>query len=434
MLCNKTKKKRQSKATAPSLNILLSNGRFPVSIDLARQLKFAGHNVFVVDPMHYHVCRFSRAVRKSFWAPAPHVDAAGYVDCVRRAVEEAKIDLIIPMHEEIFHLAELADEAILKRLFSFPFTTLIRLHNKWEFSKFLGKVGLDAPKAWLCRSMTDVYNLPLGSTELALKPVYGRAATNVHHLYPDKPLPSGITISDTNHYIAQEWITGERFCSYSVFRGGRVYAFAVYPVVDTIDGASCVYFQSVDHPRIRAYVERLAAALPDVSGQLALDLIETEDRLVAIECNPRATSGIHLWSGKTDLARAFTESYPAVVKPGARRQVIPGMLMWSGEGAGPGEYVRHMKRLMGTKDVLFSKRDILPSLMQPFLLTSYYEICRERKMDIPTMFQWDLVWEPDAEQLRRVQRLLDAEDEDAESRITEKDAGDSGLGSDVIGP
>lgn len=66
--------KPKKKSTA-SLNILLSNGRFPVSIDLARQLKLAGHNVYVVDPMHCHVCKFSNSVKKSYQVPAPHVDA-----------------------------------------------------------------------------------------------------------------------------------------------------------------------------------------------------------------------------------------------------------------------------------------------------------------------------------------------------------------------
>ncbi|KAF8533903.1 hypothetical protein BDD12DRAFT_809796 [Trichophaea hybrida] len=57
-------------------------------------------------------------------------------------------------------------------------------------------------------------------------------------------------------------------------------------------------------------------------------------------------------------------------------------------------YLLYMKRLVGSKDVVFSGRDLLPSLMQPFLLTSYYEICRERGLSLPDMFQWDLVWEP----------------------------------------
>ena len=154
-------------------------------------------------------------------------------------------------------------------------------------------------------------------------------------------------------------ITGNRYCSYSVLRDGRIFASSVYPIFDTIDGASCVYFQSIEHAGIRAYVERIADALSGVNGQIAFDFIETDNRLVAIECNPRAMSGIHLWSGAPDLAYSFTRSSLAV----ARRQLIPGMLMWSKKSAGPGEYLRHMKRLMGTGDVTFSGRDFLPSLM-----------------------------------------------------------------------
>ncbi|CAZ81183.1 unnamed protein product [Tuber melanosporum] len=404
--------KSRKKCTTP-LNILLSNGRFPVSIDLARQLKLAGHNVYVVDPMHYHVCKFSNSVVKSYWVPAPHVDAEGYTEGVRRAVVDAKIDLIIPMHEELFHLAEQTSDVrdrnnqiVRKRLFAPDFRTLVRLHNKWEFSRFLRKAGCDGPRAWLCRDMDGVRALPHGEMELALKPVYGRAAKNLYHLKPDTPLPDGLDVSPESEYIAQEWISGNRYCSYSILRDGRIFAFSVYPVVDTIDDSSCVYFQSIEHAGIRAYVERIAEMLTGVDGQIAFDFIETGDRLVAIECNPRATSGIHLWSGTPDLAYSFTRSSPAVAKPGARRQIIPGMLMWSKKGAGLGEYLRHMRRLMETKDVIFNKRDLLPSLMQPFLLTSYYEICRERKMNISTMFQWDLVWEPGKEQLENVRRLL----------------------------
>ena len=156
---------RKKPLEQPPLNILLTNGRFPVSIDLARQLTRVGHNVYVVDPMHYHVCKFSNAVRKSWWVPAPHVDGRGYVKGMLDAMAEVEekgvnlreasneevegqlhppaaqtgeaigaqaegnqrrklgkrkmsglarlgvsgsgmIDLVIPMHEEIFYLAE----------------------------------------------------------------------------------------------------------------------------------------------------------------------------------------------------------------------------------------------------------------------------------------------------------------------------------------
>lgn len=63
------------------------------------------------------------------------------------------------------------------------------------------------------------------------------------------------------------------------------------------------------------------------------------------------------------------------------------MLMWHPNKELPlsKQYLAHMKHHLTTKDVMFSKKDIWPTLMQPFLLTSYYEICRERKMKLPVV-------------------------------------------------
>ncbi|KAJ2936396.1 hypothetical protein H1R20_g698, partial [Candolleomyces eurysporus] len=98
---------RQPRAEHP-FNILLSNGRFPVSLDLARQFRLAGHRVYVVgeDPMHYHVCKFSKDVKHSYRVPVPRENPDGYVEGIMRAIQDANIDIVIPMHEEIFYLAE----------------------------------------------------------------------------------------------------------------------------------------------------------------------------------------------------------------------------------------------------------------------------------------------------------------------------------------
>lgn len=546
------------------LNILLTNGRFPVSLDLARQLKRAGHFVFCVDPMEYHVCKFSNAVKKSWQVPVPRLDTKGYIDAVRKAVDEVNVDLIIPVHEEVFFLAQCDDAVIKGKLFAPPFEVLLLLHNKWEFNQFLNRIGLASPKSTLCKSLSDVRDL-LSSVEydIALKPVFGRSASKVHHLHPGQVIPDGsntdtdtdtdanmdididIDVGPANHYIAQEWIRGTRYCSYSVVREGRTQAFGLYPVKDTLDGSSCVYFASVEHPAIREYTERILSALrtlgyPRISGQFAYDFVESESGdggtdVVAIECNPRATSGIHLFAGKARLGRAFTCDFAAaaasaggavtsnpkigpstmsfasvtealtgtgsntsssgpsntatatagtsgsesesgsrsteppstrfatrmsentnsgarrvdidarsrsqsqnenengntksgpnsdssssststspspstststsapapayqvaLAKPGRTRQVAPGMILSpkSSRGHGLRAYLSHQKRLLSTKDVVFTTSDLLPTLMQPFLLTSYYEICRERGMWLKDMFQWDVAWEP----------------------------------------
>lgn len=406
----------------PRYNILLTNGRFPVSLDLARQLYWAGHHVHCVDPMEYHVCKFSIAVDKSRQVPAPIENAQGYIDGVRKVIDKWNIDLIIPVHEEIFYLAECGDEEILKRLLAPPWEVLVRLHNKWEFSKMMRRFGLDVPEAHLCKSKEDIKNLDL-SREWAVKPVFGRASGNVYHLKPGKDVPEDIDVSEKNHYIAQEWLKGNRYCSYSVIREGRVQAHGLYPVEDTIDGSSSVYFRNTDHDGIKAYLDKIAAKLPNVTAQLAFDFIEIGGRLVTMECNPRATSGLHLWSNTPYLARALTNTLSQTTKDDytspprtntgnqPRRQLAPGMMMWEHKKAGVKVWAKHMGRLMGSRDVMWKWRDIGPVLMQPFLLTAYYKICQEKKLDLPDMFQYDVTWEPDGEHLEKVRKLIEEADE-----------------------
>ncbi|KAJ6263164.1 hypothetical protein Dda_1725 [Drechslerella dactyloides] len=419
---------RRRPLTGESLNILLTNGRFPVTLDLARQLKKCGHTVYVVDCMHYHVGKFSNAVRQSFRAPAPHDNQSGYRAAVASIIRSQNIDLVIPMHEEIIHLSGATDPEILTRLLAPPKNILLRLHNKWEFSQWVQKLGLGVPVHYLCESAEDVRGLPGladGRVEYVLKPVFGRASQNVFHLKGgagEVELGKGMRIDQLDigagrKWIAQEWVYGERYCSYSVIRDGKVQAFSLYKVLETIDGSSCVYFRSVEHQGIFDYVSDVATelGLEGVTGafQLAFDFIEgstnplhpeTDARLVAIECNPRCTSGVHLFASRADLARALTDaSSPRVVANAkAKRQVFPGMMMWEHSDATVKQWLRHMGRLMGSKDVVFSGKDLLPTLMQPFLLTSYYEICREKKLRLPDMFQLDVTWEPDAAELEEV--------------------------------
>ncbi len=415
---------KQRDDSRPRLRVLLTNGRFPVSIDLARQLHQARHIVYTVDPMEYHVCKFSWAVKRSRQVPAPHVDPKGYVNGVKEVIKAWKIDLVVPMHEEILFLAQCDEQDIKSRLLAPPFGLLVRLHNKWEFTKLMTRIGLDMPEAHLCRSIEDVRNLDL-SREWALKPVYGRASTNVYHLKPGEPIPEDLKdrVKEEDHYIAQAWTKGKRFCSFSVCRNGKLQAHAVYPVMDTIDGSSSVYFEQCQHPGIKDYVTKMVGRLPDMQGMFALDFVETDSRLVTMECNPRSTSGVHLFSDTPMLAYALTDTLtdadvnedgytePHLTRFGRtpRAMVAPGMLMWEHKKASPKQFLAHMRRLMSTKDVIWKTGDLMPSLMQPFLLATYYQICRERQLELPEMFQWDVTWEPTGEELEGVRRLIEEE-------------------------
>jgi short-subunit dehydrogenase involved in D-alanine esterification of teichoic acids len=52
-------------------NILLTGGRAPVTLDLARAFHRAGHTVFMAESLRGHLSQPSNAVKAHFVVPAP---------------------------------------------------------------------------------------------------------------------------------------------------------------------------------------------------------------------------------------------------------------------------------------------------------------------------------------------------------------------------
>ena len=193
---------------SPSKKILLTFGRSFLTLELARQLHAAGHQIFVADSMGYQVCRFSRAVYKNFKVPSPRFDSEGYMHALVNIIEKEKIDLLIPIYEEITHLSR-AKHHFPKfcQIFCPAFDLYHELHNKWLFQCRLKDLGITHPETFLIRDENDLNQLKW-HTPLALKPCYSRASQKVKKLYPNTPIPN-LTIEPHNPWVAQEWIASE---------------------------------------------------------------------------------------------------------------------------------------------------------------------------------------------------------------------------------
>jgi hypothetical protein len=63
-------------------------------------------------------------VKKSWQSPAPSIDPEGYIATVKKIIQVGKIDMIIPMREEILYLAECLDDEVTTRLFALNFLEL----------------------------------------------------------------------------------------------------------------------------------------------------------------------------------------------------------------------------------------------------------------------------------------------------------------------
>ncbi len=106
-------------------------------------------------------------------------------------------------------------------------------------------------------------------------------------------------------WIVQEFIEGEEICAYSIWDNGVMKACCFYrPDIRFGKGAS-IYFESADYPELEKRIQTFGESM-NYQGQLSFDFIEKNGKYYVLECNPRATSGAHLFSD--NLSKIFFES------------------------------------------------------------------------------------------------------------------------------
>ena len=87
--------------------VLLTLGRLPKALELARALHTSGCRVLVAEPFARHLTGASRAVARSFVVPAPATDREYYLQALTDIIRQEKVDIVLPVSEEILHVAGL---------------------------------------------------------------------------------------------------------------------------------------------------------------------------------------------------------------------------------------------------------------------------------------------------------------------------------------
>lgn len=339
--------------------------------------------------------------------PQPKNEPEAYIDALLRIVQGEQIDLIIPTCEEIFFIArDLEHLQAYCAVFAAPLEQIQRLHSKWEFNQRALHYGLCVPETHLLTSQRDLQQfLAHTSRPCVLKPVFSRFATKVLIVESARRSASSfehLHISERYPWVAQEKIEGRAFCSYSVARNGKLIAHAVYAENFTAGQGACIQFEALEHPGIDCWVERFVWR-EKFSGQIAFDFIVTSaGRVYPLECNPRATSGIHLFQRDRQLPGVFLEEADQAGKPGqpvlrpdtsTRAMIAPAMLIYGLPGLRSWTRLKEWLRIfVRSKDVIFDPRDMLPFLSQPLLLWYNWRGSRSLALSLQEFSTVDIEW------------------------------------------
>lgn len=404
---------RDRAAQAP-LNILITGGRAPAALELARLLHHAGHRVYAAESAASHLCRVSSAVESSFRLAPPRQHPQRFLKELETLIVRLRIDLLIPTCEEIFYIARGLERLRGHcRVLSPDLGQLRQLHHKGEFIELARRLGFKVPHTELITSAEEFEAAEepgsSSSGSKVLKPAYSRFASRV--IMPDRfgrDAAAGrfrhvpvLQITTAAPWVAQEFIQGKALCTYSVVHDGRVVAHAAYESrYRTGKIGASVHFKHVDHAPAYDWVTRFTGSLR-FSGQISFDFIEARDgTLYPIECNPRATSGIHLFAagGGLELALAAPDR---LVR--AKRTVTPhdgsaAMITLAMLGCGlqgnrsRQDWAAWLDSLRGARDVIWRHDDPRPFLEQLRIVFGAWRLSRQLGITMTEALTQDIEW------------------------------------------
>lgn len=389
------------------MRILLTGARAPVTLDLVRHFHKAGHEVFIADSFRFPIARLGRGVKKGFVVRSPALDPAGYVDDLCSLVRRERIEILIPTCEEIFFIAARREQlAALARVLCEPLDVLRALHDKAEFARAATALGAAAiaPESHAIRSATELvpWTERDDTAEWVFKPIYSRFAARTL-IGPTRAAVANLRPTATDPWLAQRRVRGQEYSTYGVAQAGRLRAHACYRSLYRAGLGSGIYFIAEEPPGVREFVEafvaRAGVAGGGFTGQIGFDFIAGDDgRLYVLECNPRATSGLHLLPGD-GLIDALLDAPASMTAPtcvstsGPPPMLAVIMLMYALPHVLRHGGLRRLGRDMWrARDVIFRWDDPLPLLLGGLSIVEVIGIALRTRQILTRAATYDSEW------------------------------------------
>jgi ATP-grasp domain len=290
--------------------VLITGARAPVALHLARLLHGAGWVVHLADSLAAPLAARTRMKAGYHRLPSLRFEPEQAAAVLARRLADLKVDLVIPTCEEVLHLARLwRDHPMPAPLFAPPLALLEEVHDKARFIALCTRLGATVPHTRLLTSADDVRDVASGARDLVFKPVWSRFATATL-VRPSPDQLTHVRPSPAAPWVAQVFLSGEELCAYAVAQDGRVQALAVYRGIMRAGVGASISFAQVQDAAVAAFVRQFVEGT-GWTGQVSFDLIRRADgSVLPIECNPRATSGLHFFREPQGFARMLAGEGP----------------------------------------------------------------------------------------------------------------------------
>jgi len=374
------------------MRVLILGARAPACLEWARAFAEAGWAVTVADSLGQPLSRFSRAAERFVRLPEPRHNPDAWVDALAQVIHQQRIDLLLPTCEEVFYLAHgLERLRPLCQVFTSDFALLHRLHHKGDFAAMTQGWAVAAPPTHVLHDLGALQARASEHDALVFKPAYSRFASQTL-VRPSPAQLAKVRPSAEAPWVAQRFVAGQEYCSFSVLVAGQLRAHASYRPRYRVGRGSGIYFDSCAPAPVRAFVEQFGNAT-GYTGQVGFDFIEDAlGRFHVLECNPRATSGVHLFDDqRRQLVAALSDARPGVLQASLQPRMI-ALAMWLLAAPQRALQAGFWRDYRAARDVIVQGGDRGPLLAQVLSLAEIIGRAATRRCGLLAASTADIEW------------------------------------------
>ena len=378
--------------------VLLLGGRAPVTLDHARRFAHHGWTVYAADSVSCRLTSSSRAVSGSVRLASPRYSPEDFVRGLLGAITRWGIELIVPTCEEVFFLSRfrhLLPASV--RVLADDFELLRLLHSKWHFLQLAEGCGAGVPSAATVESLAQARDWAAGRP-VVLKPEFSRFGVHVR-LYPNGIPDIAPELTALGRWVVQQFIAGQEFSSYSVADRGRLIAHSLYRPAYRMAASASFYFEAARIEASRQFVDALVQKT-GFTGQISFDwMLDDKARLTVLECNPRATSGCHLFALGDPLPAALAGVSTSMSEPTAARPRMLGPVMLSAGLASAvrnGRLAEWRRDFHAAEDVITAPGDRSPLIGAAIDMGAYASLALRQRRSLREASTQDLEWDGQA--------------------------------------
>jgi len=387
-----------NQATLRMSTVLITGARAPVALHMVRLLAAAGHRVHLADSLHHPLAATSSMYAGYHRLPSLQHDPEKAASKLAGIITNQGVDCVIPTCEEVLWLARIwRNHTMPAPLFAPDFGRLEQVHHKARFIALCENLGHEVPHTTLLQSEAEVRAVASDAGRRVFKPVWSRFATQTL-IRPSQTSLSRIKPTHQSPWVAQEFIAGQEICAYAVAHAGQMAALSVYRGLIRAGAGAAVTFAPVTDAAVTAFVAKFVAAT-GWTGQISFDLIRRADGAVLpIECNPRATSGLHFFRDPPAFSRALWGEGSAAPDVHDPQGVRLALWLYGLPGMGRAGGVRRFRQaLRDTGDVMDWPGDRLTVRDQLRSLAEFAGIALRHRISLQAASTHDIEWNGDTD-------------------------------------